>query len=376
MEDNFRNTLIIISAVVIGAIFVHGLWTIRKNKNPYKLKTSKDRPHSNIGTHSRDFDRSGFDQDGVGQIKIKSIMDDNSANSPSISANLVDTADTADTFDSSSVSESTKEVTELDNTLNVFGRSDNLNSSVNEDLMPSFEAIDAVDDTINMDVEHQKQDENNIAPFEKTVVVETVELPKVRVYQEPVIQPKPRITKINQTKVTIARDQMEINFGKVTVDDSINTDEDIPTTSAAKPEILAISVVMPANQIMPGASLLPSLLTLGMKYGEMNIFHRHQDNAGNGAVTFSLANMMNPGSFDLDSMETFATQGITLFMMLPNSGNAFDVFEQMLAAAKHLCYEFNAQLVDDKRNPMTKQTEQHYTSRIRDFEIKNRTAAF
>ena len=28
MEDNFRNALIIISAVVIGAIFVHGLWTI------------------------------------------------------------------------------------------------------------------------------------------------------------------------------------------------------------------------------------------------------------------------------------------------------------------------------------------------------------
>ena len=68
MEDNFRNILIIISALAIGAIFVHGLWTIRKNKNPYKLKTNKEP----MVTQSRDFDRSGFDQDGVGKVTIKS----------------------------------------------------------------------------------------------------------------------------------------------------------------------------------------------------------------------------------------------------------------------------------------------------------------
>ena len=33
MEDNVRNALIILSGVVIAAIFIHGLWTIRKQKN-------------------------------------------------------------------------------------------------------------------------------------------------------------------------------------------------------------------------------------------------------------------------------------------------------------------------------------------------------
>ncbi len=66
MEDNFRNALIILSGVIIAAIFIHGLWTIRKQKNPYKLKTSQTK----VEPISRNFDGSGFDQDGVGQVKI------------------------------------------------------------------------------------------------------------------------------------------------------------------------------------------------------------------------------------------------------------------------------------------------------------------
>ena len=85
--------------------------------------------------------------------------------------------------------------------------------------------------------------------------------------------------------------------------------------------------------------------------------------------------MMNPGTFDLDAMESFATQGISLFMTLPNAGDPFEVFEQMLSAAKQLSQEFHGQLLDDKRSVMTKQTEQHYIGKIREFERKSRIAA-
>ena len=184
---------------------------------------------------------------------------------------------------------------------------------------------------------------------------------------------------------------MEINFGDgVALESepmpniSINEPQDKPqkieenkktNNPALDPQIIILSVVMPAHQQMSGAALLPSLLTLGLKYGEMNIFHRHQDNAGNGAVTFSVANMLNPGSFDLDTMETFATQGVSLFMTLPNATDPFAAFDQMLAAAKQLAAEFNAQIVDDKRNVMTKQTEQHYVGKIREFDRQYRLAS-
>jgi len=40
-----------------------------------------------------------------------------------------------------------------------------------------------------------------------------------------------------------------------------------------------------------------------------------------------------------------------------------------------LSMEFGAQLLDEKRSVMTKQTEQHYMGKIRDFERRNRIAS-
>jgi cell division protein ZipA len=61
-------------------------------------------------------------------------------------------------------------------------------------------------------------------------------------------------------------------------------------------------------------------------------------------------------------------------MTLPNAGDSLAVFEQMLNAAKQLAQEFNAQVIDDKRNVMMKQTEQHYLGKIREFDRKSRIA--
>jgi cell division protein ZipA len=347
MEDNFRNALIILSGVVIAAIFIHGLWTIRKQKNPYKLKASKEK----VKPIARDFDGKGFDQDGVSQVKV--------------------------------VKQSNKQ---------------------KESSEQSFEQSSFLDE--NSHFEDGRNDEMQREPSSPEQVHEhelelVTSAPQEKpVYQQPVTQAKPVTqkvankkaeTKANSKHEETKRPQIEINFGdgldldnesmpNINIDESEEKAKPITKNKkidkpALETQIVILSVVMPAHQQMSGAALLPSLLTLGMKYGEMNIFHRHQDNAGNGAVTFSLANMLNPGSFELDTMETFATQGVSLFMTLPNATDPFAAFEQMLGAAKQLAAEFNAQIVDDKRNVMTKQTEQHYVGKIREFDRQYRLAS-
>jgi cell division protein ZipA len=362
MEDNFRNALIILSGVIIAAIFIHGLWTIRKQKNPYKLKASKTK----VKPISRDFDGSGFDQDGVGQVKVLK-----QANEPDVESEKDFEQDI-----------SLEEISHLEN-----GQHDN-----------SYDEISSKEHMSEHDVELNKSNgcENNTKVEEEKEEIR-LEQP---MYQQPVTNAKPSATKIKKTinrktvskglsKAEIKRNQIEINFGDgLSIEDepmpSINVDEidakpqkkvsKSDETTNIDAQVIILSVVMPENHQMSGAALLPSLLTLGMKYGEMNIFHRHQDNAGNGPVTFSLANMLNPGSFELDTMETFVTQGVSLFMTLPNAGDPFAAFDQMLLAAKQLATEFNAQLLDDKRNVMTKQTEQHYVSKIREFDRQHRLA--
>jgi len=402
MEDNFRNVLIILSGIVIGAIFIHGLWTIRKQKNPYKLKASKDK----VEPLARNFDGKGFDQDGVGQVTVKKTtfqqQDDEAENLvESVSASL--STPSIETETEQKTHQVTSDEVAIEPTL-----ADEVDAEINNDLDDSQNEnwLDN-DSPKNFSKDELGDDLTPVATREESTsnAQNVVSEP---VYQQPVINAKPAINPSRQTirpaisksptKAELKRNQMEINFGDALIEDeampSIIIDDSVEQENSAQhqqqksiepqrapakpnlePQVIIISVVMPENQQMLGAALLPSLLTLGLKYGEMNIFHRHQDNAGNGDVTFSLANMMKPGSFELDSMETFATQGVSLFMTLPNAGDSFAVFEQMLSAAKQLAQEFNGQVLDDKRNAMTRQTEQHYASKIREFDRISRIAS-
>ena len=135
-----------------------------------------------------------------------------------------------------------------------------------------------------------------------------------------------------------------------------------------EPEFLAISLKVPKENPISGAQLLPALITLGMKYGENNIFHRHVNNNGKGPIVFSLANLFKPGVFDVDNMEKESIRGLSLFMTLPTESDAHQVFNMMHNAARKLAEEFNAEILDDNRSTLTKQGLQQYVERIRDFE--------
>lgn len=378
MQDNFRNVLIILSAIVITAIFVHGLWTIRKQKNPYKLKTSKKK----VEPIKRDFDGKGFDQDGVGQVKIKA-----KTNEVSEKLNQEDEAIAEHILSSGGQLPDDLSKSQILIKNDVLGEIVGKKSQVSQQKIAKSEAHPMPDNTAHEDWSRQEDNTHFTKDELGDDLVSDTKAPEETIkplYEQPVTQAKPTRAPIKKaakaaSKASLKRNQIEINFDNFSGDKAIaNAPLESPKVdkveSQLEPEVIILSVVMPANQQIFGAALLPSLLTLGLKYGDMNIFHRHEDNAGNGKVTFSLANIMNPGSFDLDNIESFATRGVSLFMTLPNAGESLSVFAQMLNAAKQLAQEFNAQVIDDKRNVMTKQTEQHYIGKIREYDRKSRIA--
>nr|GFD19356.1 hypothetical protein [Tanacetum cinerariifolium] len=76
-----------------------------------------------------------------------------------------------------------------------------------------------------------------------------------------------------------------------------------------------------------------NILESGLRFGEMDIFHRHESMAGNGEVLFSMANAVKPGVFDLDDIDHFSTRAVSFFLGLPGPRHPKQAFDVMVAAA-------------------------------------------
>lgn len=133
-------------------------------------------------------------------------------------------------------------------------------------------------------------------------------------------------------------------------------------------EVLIINVMAHKGEMFNGADLLDIILKCGMRYGSMDIFHRHSDTKGEGALLFSMANMVKPGTFDLDAMDEFETPGVSLFMTLPINADSMQSFDLMADTARAIAETLDGELKDEQRSVMTRQTLEHCRERIRNFE--------
>lgn len=141
------------------------------------------------------------------------------------------------------------------------------------------------------------------------------------------------------------------------------------TQLQAEPEeVLIINIMSRAGEVFNGGELLDALLRCGLRYGDMDIFHRYANVKGEGALLFSMANMVKPGTFDLDAMEEFTTPGVSLFMTLPLNADSMQSFELMVDTAKYIAETLGGELKDEQRSVMTRQTIEHARQRILDFE--------
>lgn len=131
-------------------------------------------------------------------------------------------------------------------------------------------------------------------------------------------------------------------------------------------EVIALHVVAREHPFN-GEDLLRCILSYGLRYGEMSIFHRHERPTGQGRILFSMAKAVEPGTFDLEAMTGEEIPGVSFFLSLPgvNSIHAYDI---MVDSAKRLATELQGEILDEQQQPLTRQLVEHYRERVQEFE--------
>lgn len=143
-----------------------------------------------------------------------------------------------------------------------------------------------------------------------------------------------------------------------------------PAVTPDYSEVMVFNIFAKPDREFVGVDLLQALLAAGLHFGEMSIFHRHLSSETSSPVVFSVANLVNPGTFDLNRISAFSTKGLCFFMTLPNVANSMQAFDKMLDAAQQIRIALDGDLKDDNRSVMTAQTIEHYRQRVRDFELR------
>ncbi|MCG5499818.1 cell division protein ZipA [Ectothiorhodospira lacustris] len=144
-----------------------------------------------------------------------------------------------------------------------------------------------------------------------------------------------------------------------------------PGTSAEPREkLVVLHVVAGVEDRFLGVDLAAALTAEGMEFGEMNIYHYLVTDGRRQIPVFSLANMLNPGTFDPEFMDEFTTLGVTLFLQLPGPCDAMESFDAMYHCAEGLAERLKGQVLDASRSALTRQGSEHIREDIRRWQLR------
>lgn len=98
------------------------------------------------------------------------------------------------------------------------------------------------------------------------------------------------------------------------------------------------------------------------------IFHCYENENIQEPRLFSMASMVKPGAFPMQSLENFQTPGLILFSQLPAHRNGLIIFTAMLTSAKIMAKELGGELQDDTRSRLTPQTIKHIHTQLTEYQ--------
>lgn len=119
-----------------------------------------------------------------------------------------------------------------------------------------------------------------------------------------------------------------------------------------------------APQRIEGAKLQEVLQAELLTHGKYDVFHRLHE----GQSVFSIASMVEPGTFDLEKMGETLYPGVTLFAQLPGPVPGMHALNELVACARRLHQSLGGVLQDDRGVPLTVHRIERMRQEVREFE--------
>ena len=167
----------------------------------------------------------------------------------------------------------------------------------------------------------------------------------------------------HSTTLEAERAQLEIKLAQQSAVSKQVSPSD--NNSSQTQDVLAMHLMASKGEMINGQMLLDAVLAVGFRFGGRKIFDRHLSEEGSGEVLFSLANVANPGTFDLNTIADINTPGVSLFMQLDGLADPVTAFDIMVDTVDRLVAQLHLHVLDEARSSMTKQTIDHYRQRAR-----------
>jgi len=143
---------------------------------------------------------------------------------------------------------------------------------------------------------------------------------------------------------------------------SENAGDEAVASEDEQPVVLSLLLAQRAGEAFGGMQVQQLIEEIGFEFGDFSIYHF---NGEDGSPWFSLMNGLNPGTFDPNDVDTFATPVLALFMQLPvSSGHPELVFERMLEVARDMADQLDAELLDDHREPISADSIDRYREQL------------
>jgi cell division protein ZipA len=132
----------------------------------------------------------------------------------------------------------------------------------------------------------------------------------------------------------------------------------------ADTKIIALRVAAKPGKTLDGEMVSTQFEALNIRFGRYNIFHRHAGKDDASDPVFSVADMVEPGSFPSADLAGRSLTGLSFFQQLPGPIDGVQAFNELLDAARDFADVLGADLLDASGSTVTRQTAAHMRDEV------------